>query len=114
MPILWPARRLRKSDAMPDEAHPKAVWVNIGKQVLTFVAGVVAASFVLGSARQRVSDLTAWKAEIAPRIERMDSRGTLSFELFHKEYERTQSRQEEHLKDLDKRIRDLERDGKQP
>jgi hypothetical protein len=39
----------------------------------------------------------------------MDSQGTLSFELFHKEYDRTQHRQEETLKELDKRLREVER-----
>ena len=107
---------------MPDEPHPKAAWVSIGKQVLTFIAGIIAASFVLGSARQRVSDLSSWKAEIAPRIERMDSKGTLSFELFHAEYERTQAQQHERLKALEnrmsdlwtsERLKELERDTKQ-
>jgi hypothetical protein len=92
-----------------DSSHPKAVWVGIGKQVLSFVVGVIAAAFVLGSARQRVSDLTSWKAETGPRIERMDSKGTLSFELFHAEYLRTQHRQEEKLKELEKEIRTVER-----
>jgi hypothetical protein len=92
-----------------DQPSPHAIWVGVGKQILSFIVGVIAAAFVLGSARQRVSDLTAWKAETAPRIERMDSKGTLSFELFHREYERTQHRQEEKLKELEKEIRTLER-----
>jgi hypothetical protein len=92
-----------------DQSHPHSIWVGIGKQILSFIVGVIAAAFVLGSARQRVSDLTAWKTKTEPRIERMDSQGTLSFELFHKEYERTQLRQEEKLKELEKEIRTLER-----
>ena len=85
------------------------MWVGIGKQVLSFVVGVIAAAFILGGARQRVNDVYQWKIEMAPRIERMDSKGTLSFELFHAEYMRTQARQEEKLKELEKEIRTLER-----
>ena len=87
----------------------KEVWVGIGKQVLSFVVGVIAAAFILGGARQRVNDVYQWKQEMAPRIERMDSKGTLSFDLFHQEYMRTQARQEEKVKELDKQVRDLER-----
>jgi hypothetical protein len=92
-----------------DDSHPKAVWVGIGKQVLSFVVGVIATAFMLGGARQRVNDVYQWKVEMSPRIERMDSKGTLSFELFHAEYLRTQARQEEKLKELEKEIRALER-----
>jgi len=94
---------------MEDDSSKHQVWVGIGKQVLSFVVGVIAAAFVLGSARQRVNDLTSWKAETAPRIERMDSKGTLSFELFHKEYERTQARQEKELESLEKDVKELQR-----
>ena len=87
----------------------KQVWVNIGKQVLTFAAGVIAAAFILGGARQKVVDVYNWKMEVAPKIERMDSRGTLSFELFHAEYMRNQARQDERIKELDGQVRDLER-----
>jgi hypothetical protein len=95
---------------MPDENHSaKHIWVNIAKQVLTFVVGVVTAAFVLGGARQRITELTSWKAETAPRIERMDSIGSLSFDHFHKQYEKDQTRIDDRLKDLEKEIRTIER-----
>jgi hypothetical protein len=98
---------------MPEgESHPKAVWVGIGKQVISFVVGVVVASFVVGSARQKVKDLVAWKDTISPKIERMDSVGSLSFDHFHKQYEKDQQRTDERLKELEKEVRILERDGK--
>jgi hypothetical protein len=96
-------------DMPNDDSSAKHMWVGIGKQVLTFVIGVISAAFILGGARQRVNDINSWKAKTEPRIERMDSQGTLSFELFHKEYERTQLRQEEKLKELEKEIRTIER-----
>jgi hypothetical protein len=89
--------------------HPKSLWLSIGRQALTFAVGVITAAFVLGGTRQKIHDMTVWRDQTAPRIERMDSTGTLSFDLFHKEYQRTQTRQEESLKDLDKRVRELEK-----
>lgn len=87
----------------------KQIWVNIGKQMLTFAAGVIAAAFILGGARQKVVDVYNWKMEVAPRIERMDSQGSLSFHHFHDEYMRNQARQDEKIKELDRQVRDLER-----
>jgi sensor histidine kinase YesM len=87
----------------------KDMWVGIGKQVISFVVGVVATAFILGSARQRVNDIVEWKKEVIPRIDRMDSQGTLSFDHFHDEYLRTQARQEEKIKELEKEIKQLER-----
>ena len=78
----------------------------------TALSGVIAAGaviFFFGGREARINDLVTWKTETAPIIKRMDTTGTLSFDLFHKEYLRTQSRQEETLKELDKRLRELER-----
>jgi hypothetical protein len=85
------------------------MWVGIWKQVISFIVGVVVAAFVVGSARQKVSDLVKWKEEIAPKIERMDSKGSLSFDHFHEEYLRTQARQEKRIDQVEKDIRELER-----
>jgi hypothetical protein len=101
---------------MPDgqSPHTATQWVGVWKNVISFVVGVVVASFVVGSARQKVQDLVKWKEDTAPRIERMDRSGTTSFDLFHQEYLRTQQRQEEKLKELEKEIRQLERTAHQP
>ena len=92
-------------------------WVALIKYIGSFSVGVVVAIFLLGGARQRVvtlgKDMENWNKEWRevhqPRIERMDSKGTTSFDLFHQEYLRNQHRQEETMKDLDKRVRELER-----
>jgi len=98
---------------MPDDdtstSHPKVVWLGVWKQVVSFVVGVIVASFVVGSARQKVKDLVAWKEEIAPKIERMDSVGSLSFDHFHKQYEKDQTRIDDRLKELEKEVKTLER-----
>jgi hypothetical protein len=61
-----------------------------------------------------------WKTEIIEaekkqneRIERMDSKGTLSFGFFQDQiYKPTQQEQNQHLKELDAKVRALEIDGK--
>jgi hypothetical protein len=92
-----------------EDAQQKAAWFGIGKQILSFVAGVVIAAFVVGGARQKLRDLAAWRDVTAPRIERMDSKGTLSFEIFEKTYEKTQARQEERLKTLEHDVKEIEK-----
>jgi len=93
---------------MPDEQpkNGRAKWIAIGSTILSFVVGVVFAAYVLGQRTGKVLDLTDWKTETAPRIERMDSQGTTSFKIFHDEYLRTQARQEAKLIELEQRIYD--------
>ena len=87
----------------------KDVWMGIVKYVGSLLIGVIGATYFIGQRSDKVNRLEAWKEETAPIIKRMDATGTLSFELFHKEYERTQHRQEEELKELEKQVRQLER-----
>lgn len=82
-------------------------WVDVGKQALSFLIGVVVAAFVLGRGIQKINDVYNWKKEIAPKIERMDTTGTLSFDLFHKQYEKDQHRIDDHFKTLDVEVKDL-------
>jgi hypothetical protein len=87
----------------------RSAWIGVAR---TIVSGVIAAGaviFFFGGREAKINDLVSWKTETAPIIKRMDTTGTLSFDLFHKEYLRTQQRQEESLKDLDKRIREVEK-----
>ena len=95
---------------MSDEAQKHQWRFDIGKQVLSFLVGVIVAAFVVGSARQRVSDLVAWRAEITPKIERMDSQGSLSFHSFEKHYMETQARHEERLRELEKDVKELQKE----
>jgi hypothetical protein len=91
------------------ESNNRHGWVGIWKPILSFFVGVIVASFTVGSARQKVRDLVAWKAEIAPKIERMDSVGSLSFDHFHKQYEKDQARIDDRLKELEREVRTLEK-----
>jgi hypothetical protein len=92
---------------MPEQT--KQLWIGAAR---TIVSGIIAAGaviFFFGGREAKINDLVAWKVRTEPVIQRMDTTGTLSFDLFHKEYERTQQRQERRQDDLDKRVRDLER-----
>ena len=91
---------------MPDR---NSVWIGMARTVVSGVIAAGAVIFFFGGREAKINDLVAWKIRTEPVIQRMDTTGTLSFDIFHKEYERTQRRQEEALKDLDHRIRDLER-----
>jgi hypothetical protein len=92
---------------MPDDS--KRLWIGAARTVVSGVIAAGAVIFFFGGREAKINDLVAWKADTAPIIKRMDTTGTLSFDLFHKEYERTQTRQERKLEDLDKRLRDLEK-----
>lgn len=86
--------------------------MDVGKQVVSFIVGVVVAAFVLGRGIQKINAVAEWKAEVAPKIERMDSVGSLSFEhwkLAHdKESDRyKQAHEKEHALAAD-RIKTLE------
>jgi hypothetical protein len=94
---------------MPEET--KRIWIAVARTGVSAVIAAGAVIFFFGGREAKINDLVSWKSETAPIIKRMDTTGTLSFDLFHKEYERTQRRQEDTLKDLDKRVRDLERNG---
>lgn len=99
------------------QSNGKGKWIAIVSTFVSFAVGVIFAAYVLGQRTGKVIELgkemddwkREWKEVHAPHIERMDSRGTLSFEHFHQEYLRNQQRREEQLKDLDKRVRELER-----
>jgi len=95
---------------VPDEQprNGKAKWIAIGSTILSFAVGVIFAAYVLGQRTGKVLDLDNWKAETAPRIERMDAQGTISFKLFHEEYLRTQARQEEWIKKIEQDVHEKE------
>ena len=102
---------------MPDETSKPDKMLNLWRYIVSFVIGCVIAGFTVGGVRQKVvtvgKDMEDWKREWkevhAPRIDRMDSIGSLSFDHFHKQYEKDQSRIDEHLKNLDKDVKELQK-----
>lgn len=85
------------------------LWIGFARTAVSGVIAAVAVIFFFGARESKINDLVAWKVKAEPTLQRMDTTGTLSFDIFHREYMRTQERQEKRLDDLDKRVRDLER-----
>ena len=96
---------------MPEDT--KRLWMGAARTIVSGIIAATAVIFFFGGREAKINDLVTWKTETAPRIQRMDSEGSVSFHVFFKEYERTQRRQEDQMKELDKRVRELEKDGKQ-
>jgi hypothetical protein len=90
--------------------HP--IWTGVATGVITFVLTAVATIFLfgrqIGSLRQELDDLVAWKKEAAPAITRIDRSGSLSFENFRINYEKEQAQQYSQLKDLQTQVNHLE------
>jgi hypothetical protein len=94
----------------------KDLWVGIGKQILSFVVGVIVAAFILGRNSQRINEMIEWKkdvtqrykTDVAPRIERMDRQGSVSFDNFHRQYEKEQAQQYVRLQKLEDEVNHLE------
>lgn len=94
----------------------KQLWAGIAKQALSFIIGVVLAAFILGKNSQKVNEMLAWKTDVterwkkdvAPRIERMDRQGTISFENFQKTYDVEQAKQYKRLEKLEEEVSHLD------
>lgn len=94
----------------------KDLWIGVGKQILSFVVGIVVAAFILGRNSQKINEMvlwkqevtTRWKTDVAPRIERMDRQGSISFENFYQQYEKEQAKQYVRLGKLEDQVAHLE------
>ncbi len=94
----------------------KELWVGVGKQILSFVVGIIVAAFILGRNSQKINEMilwkqevtTRWKADVAPRIERMDRQGSISFENFKTNYDNEQAKQYRRLEKLEEHVAHLE------
>ncbi len=84
---------------------------------ISFFLSVVAAAFIVGQRTGKVLDLEKWRGDIAPKIERMDSVGSLSFEHWKLAHDKESDRwKEAHRREHDQedaRIRELEKEVKQ-
>ena len=91
---------------------------------VSFALSIVFAAYIVGQRTGKVLDLEKWRNEISPKIERMDSVGTLSFEHWKVAHDResdhykqehakahdlARDRIEARFKDLDSRMRELEK-----
>jgi hypothetical protein len=90
----------------------KTRWLVIGLPILAAIMAVLGFMYGVGQRGGKITEVVDWKNDTAPRIERMDAKGTVSFELFHAQYDKEQAQQYERIKELehalyDKRIEDL-------
>jgi hypothetical protein len=94
---------------MADTANNlKHRWLNVSIPIITFVVGVISAAYILGQRTGKVQEILDWKAETAPRIERFDSSGTLSFKFFQENYKDEQAKQYKRLEALEGEVKHIE------
>jgi hypothetical protein len=91
-----------------ENGNGKHRWVAIGLPLAIAIVGVLGFIYGIGQRGGKIAEVVDWKIETAPRIERMDAKGTNSFEIFHDEYLRTQKRQWDELERLRQDIHDKE------
>jgi hypothetical protein len=98
----------------------QALWIGVGKQILSGLVGALVAAFLLGGARQRVASLgkdmddwkKEWKEVHKPHIDRMDSIGSLSFEHWKQAHDKESDEwKKAHYKEherVEQQFRDIE------
>lgn len=108
---------------MTEENPHHSTRVAIVSACVSLALSIIAAAFIVGQRTGKILDIEKWRENIAPKIERMDSVGSLSFEHWKQSHDKESDqwkaahaheheRVEAKLKDFDKRLRDLEKDGK--
>jgi hypothetical protein len=83
-------------------------WLAVGIPIMAAATAVLGFMYGIGQRGGKITEVVDWKNETAPRIERMDSKGTVSFELFHIQYDKEQAQQYERIKELEKEIKQIE------
>jgi hypothetical protein len=83
-------------------------WLAVVIPLLSAAFAILGFVYFVGQRGGKIAEVVDWKDETAPRIERMDAKGTNSFEIFHDEYLRRQVRQEAQLDKLEKDVHDKE------
>lgn len=112
---------------MPETDQRHSTRVAIISACVSLALSVVFAAYIVGQRTGKVLDIEKWRADISPKIERMDSVGSLAFDHWKashdkesdqwkaahaKEHERVEIR----FRDIEKEIKELQRkaDGRQP
>jgi hypothetical protein len=93
---------------MADEHKNGKAWLAVGIPIMAAATAVLGFMYGIGQRGGKITEVVDWKNETAPRIERMDSKGTVSFELFHIQYDKEQAQQYERIKELEKEIKQVE------
>lgn len=97
---------------LPAKGNHVGLWAAIGKLVAPFLIGIASTAFFLGGRQQKTAstqqEILLWKAEVAPQIQRMDSKGTVAGERFSLEQGKELGRMDERLKELEKESKSIE------
>lgn len=97
---------------MPDgtqtHINGKTKWLAIILPLAVATFSVIGFIYAVGQRGGKITEVVEWKKEVAPRLERMDREGTLSFAQFHAQYDKEQAQQYERLKELEKEGRQLD------
>lgn len=93
---------------MAENGNGSRKWVAILLPICAAAFAILGTVYAIGQRTNKIVEVVDWKHDTAPRIERMDAKGTNSFEIFHDEYLRTQQRQFDQLEKLEKEIHDRE------
>jgi hypothetical protein len=91
-----------------ETSNHKARWLAIVLPLAVAAFSVIGFIYAVGQRGGKITEVVEWKKEVAPRLERMDREGTLSFSQFHAQYDKEQGQQYERLKELEKEIRQIE------
>ena len=95
-----------------DKGNHTGLWAAVGKIAAPFIGGVIAAAFWFGVRSQKLAstqtEILLWKAEVAPQIQRMDSKGTAAGERFSLEQAKELGRLDERMKEVEKDSRSIE------
>ena len=94
--------------------------VAIISALVSLALSIIAAAFIVGQRTGKILDIEKWRENIAPKIERMDSVGSLAFDHWKASHDKESDqwkathgheheRVEAKLKELDNRVRELER-----
>jgi hypothetical protein len=82
-------------------------WLAVGIPIMAAATAVLGFMYGIGQRGGKITEVVDWKNETAPRIERMDSKGTVSFELFHVQYDKEQAQQYERIKELERKVEQI-------
>jgi hypothetical protein len=88
------------------EKHPTRIAI-VSASVSFFLSAIFAA-YIVGQRTGKVLDIEKWRNETAPRIERIDAQGTLSFQHWRTGYEAEQAKQYKRLEKLEEEASHLD------
>jgi hypothetical protein len=83
--------------------------VAIVSALVSLVFSIVFAAYIVGQRTGKVLEIEKWKNETAPRIERMDRQGSISFDYFKTQYDKEQAQQHAQIQKVENEISHLDK-----